>query len=179
MKGIVFTELLEMVESQFGVAVVDQIIQPDELTSKGVFTSVGTYPYLDFLTILQHLSLKTGLSIPDLEKAFGQYLAGSFTKLYASLFEKFSCTFDLMIHLDSYIHQEVIKLYPDAEMPSFDVVERRETELEMIYRSHRKMFPFAEGLMQATENYYQEEIQLVVLENNFDGAEIRFKLVQN
>jgi hypothetical protein len=49
----------------------------------------------------------------------------------------------------------------------------------MIYRSHRKMFPFAEGLMKATANYYQEQIQLVVLENNFDGAEIRFKLVNN
>ena len=36
MKGIVFTEFLEMVEEKFGLEVVDYIIESSELASEGI-----------------------------------------------------------------------------------------------------------------------------------------------
>ena len=45
MKGMVFTELLDMVEDKFGIDMVDSIIEDADLpVSKGVYTAVGTYP---------------------------------------------------------------------------------------------------------------------------------------
>ncbi|MFT4982342.1 MAG: hypothetical protein ACI9UR_002213, partial [Bacteroidia bacterium] len=41
MKGIVFTEFLELVEDKFGLEVVNQIIDGCELETDGVYTSVG------------------------------------------------------------------------------------------------------------------------------------------
>ena len=96
MKGIVFTELMEMVEDRFGIEMVDRIIQPKELVSKGVFTSVGTYPFSDLVSILGHLSQATGASIPDLEKVFGQYLAGRFSKMYLPFFQRVNTVFELL-----------------------------------------------------------------------------------
>jgi PleD family two-component response regulator len=40
MKGIVFTEFLEMVENRFSEHTVDQLIEQVDLPSKGIYTSV-------------------------------------------------------------------------------------------------------------------------------------------
>jgi len=82
--------------------------------------------------------------------------------------------FELLDEVDSYIHIEVMKLYPDAELPQFETVRKTETMIEMIYRSQRKMFPFAEGLIDASAQYFQQKVKIQVLEWNSDGAEVRF-----
>jgi hypothetical protein len=43
MKGIVFTEFLEMVEQEFGYNMVDEMIENTDLDSKGVYTSIVIY----------------------------------------------------------------------------------------------------------------------------------------
>ena len=43
MKGVIFTEFLELVEKKFGLAMVDKIIGQSNLASEGIYTSVGTY----------------------------------------------------------------------------------------------------------------------------------------
>lgn len=174
MKGIVFTELIEMVETQFGIEMVDRIIQPEQLSSKGVFTSVGTYPFSDLEVILSHLSEATGASIPELEKVFGHYLAGRFAKMYVPFFQRVNSVFELLNEVDSYIHIEVKKLYPDAELPQFETLHLAENKIEMVYRSQRKMFPFAEGLIDASAAYFHQKVKIKVLEWNLDGAEVRF-----
>jgi len=42
MKGIVFTEFLDLVEEKFGMEMVDKIITQSELESEGAYTAVGT-----------------------------------------------------------------------------------------------------------------------------------------
>ena len=66
MKGIVFTEFLDLVEEKFGLEMVDRIISSSELESEGVYTSVGTYSFSEMLQLLQHLSENTGISIDNL-----------------------------------------------------------------------------------------------------------------
>ena len=44
MKGLVFTEFIEMMENDFGFEVADRVIENSDTISKGVFTGVGTYP---------------------------------------------------------------------------------------------------------------------------------------
>ncbi len=46
MKGIVFTEFLDMVDSVYSPEVVEDIIEASELASAGPYTAVGTYPSL-------------------------------------------------------------------------------------------------------------------------------------
>ena len=63
MKGIVFTEFLELVEDKFGLEMVDSIIANSNLESNGVYTAVGTYSFSEMLQLLQNLSDNTGISI--------------------------------------------------------------------------------------------------------------------
>ena len=51
MKGIVFTELIELVEKKFGLEMVDTIIGESDLPSGGVYTSVAvSYTHLTLPT---------------------------------------------------------------------------------------------------------------------------------
>ena len=59
MKGIVFTEFLDMVEKEFGYEVVDHIIEQSDLESRGIYTAVGTYHHSEIVQLLTRLSMKT------------------------------------------------------------------------------------------------------------------------
>ncbi len=45
MKGVVFTEFIEMVEDQFSADMVDDIIDDAQPPSGGAYTAVGTYDH--------------------------------------------------------------------------------------------------------------------------------------
>ena len=61
MKGIVFTEFLELVEDKFGLEMVDKIISEAQLESNGTYTTIGTYSFSEMLQLLQNLHLQNSL----------------------------------------------------------------------------------------------------------------------
>ena len=160
MKGIVFTELIEMVEATFGLEVADKMLAPEGLSSNGVYTSVGTYDDKDMGVLLSRLGAATGMAGGDLQRAFGGYLFGSFVRGYADMLKGFESTFGLLSRLDDFIHPEVQRLYPDATLPGFEVTHRDDVRLEMYYRSARKMPEFAEGLIQAAAKHFGETVSV-------------------
>ena len=60
MKGMVFTEFLEMVEEKFSPEMAERIIESSELKSSGVYTTVGTYDHHEMITLVISLSRETG-----------------------------------------------------------------------------------------------------------------------
>lgn len=88
MKGIIFTELVEMVEATFSPELMDELMEEADLPSKGIYTSVGTYDHTEILTLVTLLSEKVNVPVVDLVKAFGQHLAGRFVLQYPMFFER-------------------------------------------------------------------------------------------
>ena len=74
MKGIIFTDFLELVEYKFGLEMVDKIINQSDLESNGIYTSVGTYDFAEMLQLLTHLSQNTDISVDDLLLVFAEHL---------------------------------------------------------------------------------------------------------
>ena len=70
MKGIVFTEFLELVEQKFGLEMVDRIITQSDLGSKGIYTAIGTYEFSEMLQLLQNLHDNTGTEIDSLLRIY-------------------------------------------------------------------------------------------------------------
>jgi heme-NO-binding protein len=160
MKGIVFTEFLEMVEETFSVEVVDQIIEASDLPSHGVYTAVGSYDHAEILQLVTHLSEITGMAVPDLVRAFGKHLFGRFVQGYPHFFEGLDSAFAFLQQVENYIHIEVKKLYPDAELPSFDCDASHPGQLVMTYKSSRPFADLAEGLIRGCIEHYGEDIEL-------------------
>lgn len=178
MKGIVFTEFLEMVEQQFGFEMADSIIEPKKLSTGGVFTAVGTYPFSDMGVLLGNLSRQTRIPPPELLRVYGNYLFGRFATLYGSMISGMNSTMDLLASLDRVIHVEVRKLYPDAELPRFITESHEPGRLSVLYQSERGLADFAQGLLEASIAHFKEEIQLLRENLSPDMKQVRFVLVQ-
>lgn len=147
MKGVVFTEFLEMVESRFSADMVDDIIDDADLPSGGAYTAVGTYPHEEMVALVVALSTRSGAAVRDLLLAFGEHLFGRFVAGYPAFFTGVTDAFAFLAGIEDVIHREVRKLYPDAELPRFDVERHTATELVLLYRSGRHFEDLAEGLM--------------------------------
>ncbi len=165
MKGLVFTEFMEMVEQTFSADMVDDIIEASALPSGGAYTAVGTYPHSEMVSLVQNLSRQTGVSAPDLIKTFGQYLFGRFIKLYPMFFINTPDAFDFLESIENYVHTEVRKLYPDAELPTFEIIRDGERSLTMIYRSQHPFAALAEGLIEGCLEHYQIKAQLGIVDH--------------
>ena len=160
MKGLVFTEFMGMVEQNFSYELLDTIIEKAQLPNHGAYTAVGTYDYHELVMLVQQLSAETDAPIPDLLKAFGRYLFGRFLQLYLALFDGTSDCFQFLANLDGYIHSEVRKLYPNAELPSFTYEMLDDRQMLLIYRSKRPFSDLAEGLITGCIENFNEEISL-------------------
>lgn len=71
MKGVVFTEFIEMVEEVFGLDHVDSMITESNLPSGGIYTAVGTYDHNELLTMVKHLSMRTNSTFASLVQEYG------------------------------------------------------------------------------------------------------------
>lgn len=145
-----------MVEQTFSVDLVEEILEEADLPSGGIYTAVGTYDHQEMVSLLVLLSQKTGTPIPDLLRAFGQYLFGEFARLYPTFFEGVSSAIDFVARIESVIHVEVRKLYPDAQLPRFQVLHHTPDYLEIIYRSDRHLADLAHGLIESCAAYFGE-----------------------
>ena len=177
MKGIVFTEFLEIVEDTFSPDIADEIIEASHLENDGAYTAVGTYHHAELIELISHLSKQTKVDIPLLVKTFGIYLFGRFVALYPVFFENNTSCFGFLQMIENHVHVEVKKLYPDAELPSFKTRLLEENVLEMIYQSQRPFAPLAEGLMLGCIQYYHEEIDINITDLSADkNKHVKFVL---
>lgn len=160
MKGIVFTEFLDMVENNFGVTVLDRILTRSVLPSGGIYTAVGTYSHTELLALVTQLSEATDRPVPSLVRAYGEYLFQRFAVLYPQLFAGVDDAFGFIERIDGYIHVEVRKLYPDAELPRFLARRVGDDELELTYESPRPFADLAEGLIQGCFDHFHSEVEI-------------------
>lgn len=179
MKGVVFVELVEMLEQRFSLDLVDRVIEGSDLPSRGAYTAVGTYDHREMVTLVSRVSEETGIPVAHLIRAFGEHLFKRFTVAYPAVFEGRDSTFALLASIESNIHVEVRKLYPDAQLPSFDYETDQPDRLVMIYRSARPFGDFAEGLIRGCIAHFGEPIALAREDLPCsDGAHVRFTLTR-
>ena len=179
MKGIVFTEFLDLVEDKFGLEVVDQIIIDADLASKGVYTSVGTYKFEEMLALLTNLSALTNVSINDLLHVYGLHFFSVLFKQHPDIFEMYKDPLDLLSSIEKHIHVHVRKIYPKAELPRFEILSRSDRRLEMVYYSSRSMYSFALGLMENTFQHYNSSASITYDLIKDDGSEVKFVIIKD
>ncbi|UPQ89014.1 heme NO-binding domain-containing protein [Vibrio sinaloensis] len=176
MKGIIFTEFMDLVEQKFGLEELDTVLSL--AGDDGVYTAVGSYDHKSLVKLIVQLSQRTGISAQDLQRIFGQSV---FHNLYRSLptnssLQNCKSTFHFIKLVEDYIHLEVKKLYPDANPPSFDFLSESETELVFDYLSARCMSHVCLGLIEGCANHYQQTVDIDMDNRVDDGSHVRFKV---
>jgi len=160
MKGMVFTEFMELVDEKLSPETTERLLEMSDLPSGGIYTSVGNYDPQEMVTLVTNLSGMTGTSVPDLLKTFGRHLFKRFLASFPEFFEGINSSLEFLPHVDGYVHVEVRKLYPDAELPTFTCEVPEPGSMTMTYESKRHLAPLAEGLILACIDHYGESLEV-------------------
>lgn len=181
MKGIVFREFIDMVENEFSFEIADAIIAASDLSTAGAYTSVGTYPHTEMVSLVVNLSKETGLPVPALLNHFGRHLFKRFTIIHPNYVNNYQSAFQLLQQLDGNIHVEVKKLYYDAELPSFTYEELPEGGMHFDYTSSRGLADFAQGLIEGCIAHFGHPVTMTRtdLPDTDKGAHTRFTLTRS
>ena len=176
MKGIVFKELIEMMETVVGEEATERVLEKSKLKSGGAYTSVGTYDHGEILNIVTELSKETKTDASILVNAFGKHLISVFKKVHPDFFNT-SNTFEFLKTVHDIIHVEVKKLYPDAELPTIGYTELDSTNMIIHYSSSRPFAALAQGLIEGVIEHFQEKITLEATDcSNGAGTASDFRL---
>ncbi|MFN8020186.1 MAG: heme NO-binding domain-containing protein [Acidimicrobiales bacterium] len=176
MKGVVFTEFFGMVAGLLGDDMVDDLVDATAPASGGAYTAVGTYDHREIVAMVAELSARTGTPVPDLLQAFGRHLFGRFADLYPVFFAGVTDCFEFLDSIETVIHVEVRKLYPDAELPRFESHRPDPGTMVLVYRSPRHLHDLAAGLIAACAEHFGQTIT-VDTEVADDGA-IEFRMAR-
>ncbi|UZO82250.1 heme NO-binding domain-containing protein [Aquimarina sp. ERC-38] len=176
MKGIVFTEFLDLVESKFGLEMVDRIITQSTLNSNGAYTAIGTYKFSEMAELLTNLSLNTGIDVQELLLIYGEHFFTVLQESYGTMLRQYAGPIELLNAIENHIHVEVRKIYPEAELPSFEVLKKTDNSLIMIYKSDRAMYSFGLGLMRSAFRYFDKKATITYTKLKTDGTEVKFDI---
>ncbi len=176
MKGIVFTEFMDHLEQVYGPVIVENVVANSGVESEGAYTSVGTYPCSELIRLISAMSSLTGLEISKIIRQFGEQLAVSFRRDYPQYYTEIDY-FDFVETVENRIHVDVLKLYPDAELPKFFTVSRSKEKLVIDYHSARALEELAFGLLLGTARHFGEDVSISMEpfnknENKFTRFEI-------
>lgn len=169
MKGVVFTEFMEMVENVFSTDVLELIIEKSNLPNNGAYTSVGTYDHQEIVRMTINLSEHLKVPVNDLLETFGIHLFGRFSQMYPMFFKDQTHAFEFLQKVDSYIHVEVKKLYPDAELPRFFHQQVNTHTLILYYMSSRHFENLALGLIKGCLEYFKNPAKITLENSEYEG----------
>ena len=179
MKGMVFTELVEFVEEKFGFEVADAMLEASLLSEKGSYTQAANYSFDELLSIVIKLSEVTNIDVNTLIETYARHLFGRIAGMYSPLMQGFTSSLPFIAQVDTFIHPEVKKLYPDADLPSFQVIELDENKLVIDYVSTKPLMSMAVGLMHGAADHFQERLDIHFDENPADGIRARFTVIRH
>lgn len=154
MKGIVFNLLEEVVIEHHGEAVWDALL--DAAGLEGVYTSLGNYLDSDMEKLVAAASQALGISQMEVQRWFGREAMPFLVKRYPAFFSAHRSTQAFVLSVNSIIHPEVLKLYPGADVPTFDFKTAEDGALLMGYHSPRRLCALAQGFVEGAAVYFGE-----------------------
>lgn len=160
MKGILFNCVADAVIEMGGDDLWDEVLQDAGLV--GAYTSLGSYADGELVALTYAAAARLDVPADQAMEWVGSAVVSKLVQRHLQLVENYDCTFDLLCALNSVIHPEVLKLYPEAVVPEFNVLHRNGDTLSLRYRSARNLVGLATGLIRGASALYGEELEITV-----------------
>lgn len=169
MKGIVFNLLEEAVNTDFGEATWDRLL--DDAGLDGAYTSLGSYDDAEIVKLVEVAAHALNIPGQDVLRWFGRRAMPLLVRRYPVFFSGHQDTRSFLLTLNSLIHPEVRKLYPGSTPPVFDFDTSDAGTLVIGYNSQRKLCALAEGFMQGAAEHYREQATIGHSQCMHEGAD--------
>ena len=166
MKGVVLSEFVQFAETRYAVP-----------PPAGAYNAVETYEFHELAGLVDAAAGRAEGGRAEVLRTFGTHLFGRFAALYPIFFFDAESAPDLLGGINSYVHDEVQKLYPDAQFPQFDVARESADRLALVYRSARPLADLAEGLIRGCIAHFGRPVTVEREDLAPDARHARFVLV--
>lgn len=177
MKGLLFTQLFDMVEQEYSYQFVDTLLLTTDLPSGGIYTPAGTYPSYEMSRLLANLSERTNRTKTELLQNYGRFMFNVFVVNYRHFIHSASDAFSFLSSVDA-IHMEFRKLHPDAEVPTISVYNLDEESFQLVYRSQQAMADMVYGIIDSTLLYFNENAVITQQFIGDDDSQAIFNIVK-
>lgn len=175
MRGLIFTQFIEMVENHYSADMVDDIIDDANLPSGGAYTAVSKYHHKELHDLGVALAKRTHQTISDILIEFGEYVFEPLYTQYKPLFKEKAGAIQFLLEVDSDIHKEMRKLYPDAQLPNIHCQMNADV-LIMEYQSDRHFADLMYGLILGVARYFNETLHIEM--PNFESGKATFHITR-
>lgn len=179
MRGLMFNYLLDYLEETYGYALVDDLIESAALPNDGSYADGGLYPDEELIGLVASASAKLKVKPDFFLEQWGEWIFSpifdKLNRIYHSGAYRQSTVenaFDFIVMLNTIHYKEVVKLYPDSKFPHFDILKRSENELQIEYRSDRKLHHLAKGMLIGCGKYFKEIFRIQANPSLTDSAVI-------
>jgi len=173
LKGVIFNLLEAVATERWGEDAWDDILEAAGV--EGAYTAIGNYADEEFQVLL--LKLPTDEPVDTRLRWFGRSAMPLLAQRYPEFFVEYPNTYHFLLTINDVIHREVRKLYPDADVPVFDLepsgdlAEGGVRRVIMGYRSARRLCRLAEGFILGAADHFGEEVHVSQRECMLLGAD--------
>lgn len=157
MMGIMFNVVKDVVTEALSDDAWDDVI--DSAGISGSYTSLGNYPDGDFHAMVAAAAVAAGLSEEDTLRSSGRAGFKHLLRRAPHVLDGLDDWKAVLASLNGIIHPAVHMIYPDAEVPRFEIVPDG-ADLKVIYTSKRGLCALAEGLMRGCGDWFDVELSV-------------------
>jgi predicted hydrocarbon binding protein len=180
MKGMIFTALADLVETEYGMSTWNRALAQVDSCVDGAYVSAESYPAEEMQALVGALTDELGETPEALLDAFGRKLFKELYGLYPELVDVHSELVPFLSTVGSVIHEEMKILHADAEVPDMhhEIKDRR--HLKMYYQSPRRLCLLAEGLIRGAAQHFDTAIELAqtaCVHQGADSCEFTLRIV--
>ena len=124
------------------------------------YLSVDSYPDEELFALVLAASRRAGRPTSGLLEDFGEHLAPALAQTYSAFIPEEWRTLDLLEHTESVIHKAVRLSTPGATPPRLTCTRPSATQIQISYRSERKLCSLGRGLIRGVSHLYRERVEI-------------------
>ncbi len=171
MFGHLFVGFEKFVIAEYGAAVWDDLLKESRVSS-GHYKIMLNYPDEEAAALVSQLSRVTGKTVSDTWEQFGTFMAFFFVDMYKVFFKSNWTVIDFLENIEESIHSELRLYNPGLTPPEIESTRLSDNEVEIVYKSPRKMCAFAAGLIKGFGAFYHENVTIIEKSCMLEGSPV-------
>ncbi|KAB3530264.1 heme NO-binding domain-containing protein [Alkaliphilus serpentinus] len=162
MKGTVVSTWLKSLRGIYGDEVINNAIKSVAWNQDRIISPLEDIVDSEIFRIFDYISKEVKEPVANIWRKVGRENIYTFQKWFPSYFKRYSLK-GFLIMMDD-VHTQLTKIVKGANPPRMYPKEINEKEIEITYISKRGLFDYFIGLLEGSSKYFQEKLELEILE---------------
>lgn len=131
-----------------------EVLESAALPSRGVYAATGDYSHEELFQLAARYMEKAKLGEDDVMYGLAQGVIAYFHEKHPHIFTGYADFSTFLRAINSFIHPEVYRIHPGAELPVFNTLHEASGRSILLYQSPRRMPGFAKAMIMASAREY-------------------------